>query len=231
MSEPAGRLVLVATPIGNLGDISDRAKQVLSDAEFWFVEDSRQSGKLQQALGLKKPMKVLNDHATERKIAEFAELVESGVLAALVSDAGTPIVSDPGAELVSACIGKGIEIDAIPGPSAVSVALCLAGFYAQRYAFLGFLSRKASHARETLLPFASSSLTIVLFESPHRIESTLRTCFEVLGERNFAICRELTKMHQQVFRARLPEIPGENQVPRKGEVTIVIEGHRRGPQN
>lgn len=231
MSEGNGRLVLVATPIGNLGDISDRARTVLAEAEIWFVEDTRQTGKLQQALGLKKPMKVLNDHSSEQKISEYSELLKSGIVAALVSDAGTPIVSDPGTDLVAKCIEIGVEIDAIPGPSAVSLALCLSGFYAQRYAFLGFLSRKPSHARETLAPFATSSLTIVLFESPHRIDSALKACFEALGERNFAICRELTKMHQQVFRARLPEIPSQNQVPRKGEVTIVIEGHRRGPQN
>lgn len=223
----SGRLVLVATPIGNLGDLSERAKSALSEADLWLVEDTRVSAKLQTALGLKKPMKVLNDHTGAFKLSEYADSVASGSTVVVVSDAGTPVVSDPGTELVALCRDRGLAIDSIPGPSAVSMALTLSGFFAQRYAFLGFLSRKFSQAVETLQPFQESALTIVLFESQYRIEATLKACHEALGSRNYVICRELTKMHQQVWSGTLPVVPSANEVPRKGEFTLVIEGHRR----
>lgn len=223
----AGRLVLVATPIGNLGDLSDRARQTLVESDLWLVEDTRVSGKLQSVLGIKKPMKVLNDHTTETKLAEYVGLVADGQCVAVVSDAGTPVVSDPGSELVALCHQADVPVDAIPGPSAVSLALSLSGFYAQRYAFLGFLSRKLSHAKQTLDDFADSPLTLVLFESPFRLETTLEACRQALGSRNYVICRELTKMHQQVWRSTLPKIPTQSEVPRKGEFTVVVEGHRR----
>ena len=226
----AGRLVLVATPIGNLEDLSDRARRELRDADVWLVEDTRVSGRLQTILGVKKPMRVLNDHTGPAKLKEYADLVSNGSAVAVVSDAGTPVVSDPGSELVDACLTQGLEVDAVPGPSAVGVALCLSGFFAQRYAFLGFVSRKASQAEAVLQPFQDSAMTLVLFESPHRIVQTLEACHQALGERKYALCRELTKMHQQVWRGRLPEVPTDSEVPRKGEVTIVIEGHRRNRQ-
>lgn len=172
-------------------------------------------------------MKVLNDHTGIPKLREYCNLANEGATLALISDAGTPVVSDPGAEFVSLCVGAGVAVDAIPGPSAVSLGLSLSGFFAQRYAFLGFLGRKRSQSVETLEPFAQSSLTLVLFESPHRLEATLAACGEALGERNYVICRELTKMHQQIYRGQLPEVPDSTLVPRKGEITIVVEGHRR----
>lgn len=227
----SGRLVLVATPIGNLEDFSERARRVLREADVWLVEDTRVSGRLQSELGVKVPMRVLNDHTGDGKLEHYVDLVESGSTVAVVSDAGTPVVSDPGSELVDACLTKGLEVDAIPGPSAVATALCLSGYYAQRYAFLGFVSRKASQADEVLKPYAESPMTLVLFESPYRIVATLEACFKALGERNYAICRELTKLHQQIWRGRLPETPTETDVVRKGEVTIVVEGLRRNRQS
>jgi len=225
-----GRLVLVATPIGNLEDFSDRARRELRGADVWLVEDTRVSGRLQALLDVKKPMRVLNDHTGPAKIKEYVDLVSGGSKVAVVSDAGTPVVSDPGSELVDACLNEGLEVDSIPGPSAVGAALCLSGYFAQRYAFLGFVSRKASQADEVLRPFQDSAMTLVLFESPHRIVQTLEACHRALGERNYAVCRELTKMHQQVWRGRLPVFPTESEVLRKGEVTIVVEGHRRNRQ-
>jgi len=222
---------LVATPIGNLEDLSDRAKRELASADVWLVEDTRVSARLQQALEVKKPMKILNDHTGPHKLREYVDLITGGASVALISDAGTPVVSDPGAEFVALCSTKGLEIDAVPGPSAVSLALSLSGFFAQRYAFLGFLGRKLSQAIDTLEPFATSSLTLVLFESHHRLEGTLTACHQALGERNYVICRELTKMHQQIWRAGLPVVPDSTEVPRKGEITIVIEGHRRNRQS
>ena len=229
MSDAAGRgkLTLIATPIGNLGDLSPRAVESLGAAEFWIVEDSRISGKLASHLGLKKPMRILNDHTSQNQVDRYLEELKSGAQAALLTDGGAPAISDPGAILTNLCHESGVLIEGIPGPSAVVTALMLSGFFAQRFAFLGFLGRKPGSIRSELNPFAESPLTLVLFESPHRLEVLLTTAFESLGARRYAVCRELTKMHEQVYRSTLPEIPSETAVPRKGEMTLVIEGKRR----
>jgi 16S rRNA (cytidine1402-2'-O)-methyltransferase len=219
---------MVATPIGNLSDMSPRAAEALGAADFWLVEDTRISGKLQAHLGFKKPMRVLNDHTRPEQLDRYVAEIASGQAAALVTDGGSPVVSDPGAMLCDRCLEEGIPVDSVPGPSAVTTALTLSGFFAQRFAFLGFLGRKTGAIRSELRPFVDSPLTIVLFESPHRIDGLLKAAHEELGERRYAVCREMTKLHQQVYRARLPIIPSEGTVPRKGEVTVVIEGKRRG---
>jgi 16S rRNA (cytidine1402-2'-O)-methyltransferase len=223
----AGKLTLIATPIGNLSDLSPRAIEALGAADLWLVEDSRISGKLQSHLGIRKPMRVLNDHSGPQTIEKYLSEIDSGTHAVVVTDGGSPVVSDPGTLLCDACHKAGIEVDAVPGPSAVTNALMLSGFFAQRFVFLGFLGRKPGAIRAELEPFRDSPLTIVLFESPFRVESLLRVAYEALGSRRYAICREMTKIHQQVFLADLPIIPSEEQVPRKGEVTIVLEGMRR----
>jgi len=221
-----GRLVLVAGPIGNLGDMTVRVKDALTEADFWIVEDSRVSGKLQAVLGVKKRMVVLNEHTPPSKLAAIATELEEQ-MGAMLTDAGTPGISDPGAELVEACYEAGIPVDAMPGPSAVTMALSLSGFFAQRFAFLGFLGRKSGAIREVLDPFADSTMTLVLFESPHRYRKLLPAIFDALGSRRYAICRELTKSHQQIWRGRLPDLPTEKDVPDRGEFTIVIEGRRK----
>lgn len=220
-------LTLVAGPIGNLGDLSPRAAEVLREADVWYVEDTRVSGKLQAHLGVRKPMHILNEHTSPARVFEYADAIAGGQTAALLTDAGTPAVSDPGAMLVEACHERGVEIDGIPGPSAVTAALMVSGFFAQRFAFLGYLPRKAGAMREELRPFADSPFTLVLFESPHRLDALMAALADVLGSRRAAICRELTKIHQQIYRVRLPEVPSSEQVPRKGEFTIVVEGIRR----
>ncbi len=222
-----GRLTVVAGPIGNLGDLSDRVRQALAEAEFWIVEDTRVSGKLASALGLKKPMRVLNEHTPPFKVEQYVAQLAEGFSAAILSDAGTPGVSDPGADLVDQCYARGIPVDGAPGPSAVTTALMLSGFFAQRFAFLGFLGRKPGAMRQAMEPFAESTLSLVLFEAPTRIDKLLATCAEVLGSRRYAICRELTKSHQQIWRGELPALPTEDEVPRRGEFTLVIEGMRR----
>lgn len=222
-----GKLTLIATPIGNLSDLSPRAAEALGAADFWVVEDTRISGKLQSHLGIRKPMKVLNDHTGQHAVERYLQEIEAGVIAALVTDGGSPVVSDPGSLLCDACHEANILVEAIPGPSAVTTALMLSGFFAQRFAFLGFLGRKAGAIRSELELFKDSPLTLVLFESPFRFETLLNTAHEVLGARRYAICREMTKLHEQVHRSVLPSIPDEKTVPRKGEVTIVIEGVRR----
>lgn len=222
-----GRLTLVCTPIGNLGDLSPRAQEALGAADFWVVEDTRISGKLQSHLGLRKPMKVLNDHTSDAQVERYADEIAAGASAVLATDGGAPVVSDPGTRLVEQCLQRDVEIDAIPGPSAVVNALMLSGFFGQRFAFLGFLGRKPGAIRSALAEFAESPLTLVLFESPHRIAALLKAASEALGDRRYVVCREMTKLHQQVFRSNLPTIPTEKQIPAKGEVTVVIEGRRR----
>jgi len=222
-----GSLTLVATPIGNLSDLSPRASDALSNAQVWFVEDTRVSGKLQSHLNLRKPMRVLNDHTSPEQIQKYLEEVRSGAHAAVLTDGGSPVVSDPGAILCDLCHEAGIPVYGIPGPSAPILALTLSGFFGQRFVFLGFLPRKPGDIRSELSPFAESPLTIVLFESQFRIGPLLEAAHSVLGERRYAICREMTKAHEQVFRGRLPYVPSEAEVPRKGEFTIVIEGRRK----
>lgn len=222
------KLTVVATPIGNLGDFTDRAKRGLVEADVWFVEDSRLSGKLQAVLETNKPMRVLNEHTSNHRVEEYAQDIADGLDAAILTDAGTPCISDPGAHLVDLCQGMGIEIAAAPGVSAVTTALMLSGFYAQRFAFLGFLPRKAGAIRQELQQFIDSTYTLVLFESPNRIDKVIPVLADVLGNRRYAICRELTKIHEQVWRSRLDRLPKEEEVPRKGEFTLVIEGRRRG---
>lgn len=223
----AGRLVLVATPLGNLGDLSPRAREALEECDGWVVEDTRVSGKLQVVMGLKKPMTTLNDHSRPAQIASIVAQLETGAKLALLTDAGTPGISDPGAELVDLCYGEGVEVDSIPGPSAVPLALSLSGFYAQRFAFLGFLPRKPGEARSVLAPFANSTLALVVFESPFRFRKTLEVMATVLPDRRYAVTRELTKQHQQIFRGTFPTLPTPNEVPDKGEFTLVVEGMRR----
>lgn len=223
----AGKLTLVATPIGNLGDLSPRAVACLTEADCWIVEDTRVSGKLQSHLALKRPMQIMNDHTSEARLLSYLEALRAGQTVALLTDAGCPGISDPGARLADLCHEAGIEVDAVPGPSAVTTALMLSGFYAQRFAFLGYLPRKPGQQGKELEVFRDSAMTLVLFESAVRADKLLGIAGTSLGSRRYAICRELTKAHQQVSRARLPDVPEPKDVPRKGEWTIVIEGKRR----
>lgn len=224
---PHGKLIAVATPIGNLGDLSPRAIEALRQADFWLVEDTRVSGKLCSVLDVKKPMFVLNEHTAGSKIDAYVSDLLSGRTGALLTDAGSPSISDPGAMLVDKCHQALVEVDAIPGPSAPITALTLSGFFAQRFAFLGYLPRKDGAMRDELSHFAASTMTLVLFESPYRVGKLAQASFAALGPRRIAFCRELTKLHQQVVRTTLPDLPDENRMPRKGEFTVVIEGLRR----
>ena len=218
---------MVATPIGNLGDISPRTSAALAEADFWIVEDTRISAKLAFHLELRKTMRVAHDHSEDSQLDKLLDEIQTGKQAVLLTDGGAPGVSDPGARLVDLAHTRGIEVDGIPGPSAVINALMLSGFYAQRFAFLGFLGRSAGDMKKEMEVFADSPYTLVLFESPFRFKKLLEAAGEVLGNRRYAICREITKRNQQVFRSELPTIPNETDVPAKGEFTIVIEGRRK----
>lgn len=226
-----GSLTLIATPIGNLGDLSPRAAQALSESDAWLVEDTRVSGKLASHLGIKKPMRVLSDHTSQAQIEKYLDEIAKGQNFALITDGGSPSVSDPGAILCDLCHESGISVEGIPGPSAPILALTMSGFFGQRFVFLGFLPRKAGEIKRELTPFESASLSIIVFESQFRIAALLKVAHEVFGERRYAICREMTKLHQQVYRARLPHIPSDQEVPRKGEFTVVFEGRRRADQS
>jgi len=219
-------LNVVATPIGNLEDLSPRAREVLLRCSTWLVEDTRVSGRLRVHLETSATMRRMDEHTSDQALLQYVRLAETEEVAVL-TDAGTPGVSDPGARLVDLCREHDVDVEAVPGPSAVTLALSLSGFFAQRFAFLGFLGRKPGDIRKELAPFADSPFTLVLFESPLRLDRLLVTAHEALGERRYAICRELTKLHEQIYRSSLPLVPTESEVPRKGEVTLVIEGRRK----
>lgn len=172
-------------------------------------------------------MKVLNEHTPPAKVDAYVKDVMGAGQVALLTDGGTPVISDPGAMLTDRLHDEGVEIDCIPGPSAVTTALALSGFFGQRFVFLGFAGRKPGDIRGLLAPYADSSLTIVLFESPFRFAKFLESAYQALGDRRFAVCRELTKMHQQVVRGNLSDLAILREIPQKGEVTLVIEGRRR----
>ncbi|MDI9635110.1 16S rRNA (cytidine(1402)-2'-O)-methyltransferase [Kamptonema cortianum] len=223
----SGRLWMVAGPIGNLSEISERATVALGAAQAVIVEDSRVSGNLLKKLDISTKLIVINEHTHSSKVASLAAEIAEGGDWALLTDAGTPGISDPGAELVDAVWEAGGTVTPVSGPSAVTTALSASGFFAQRFAFLGFLPRKPGPARDVLTPFADSSLTLVLFESPHRWRKALQICGEVFGGRRVAICRELTKVHEQICRGNLDDLAFIEKIPDKGEFTLVIEGQRR----
>lgn len=229
--EGAGKVILIASPLGNLGDLSQRAIETLQTCDFCIAEDTRVSSKLLHHVGAKKPLVVLNEHTQPAKMQQYLDRVAQGETVAVLSDGGTPCISDPGAIFVDLARERGLEVDAIPGPSAVTLALMLSGFFAQRFVFLGFLGRKAGDIRKELEPYVDSTLTIVLFESPYRVEALCRVAAEALPGRRVAICRELTKLHQQVVVTTLENFPSESEMPRLGEFTVVIEGKRRQTRN
>ncbi len=227
MSDRPGRLTLVAGPIGNLSDLSPRAVAAIEAADVVIAEDTRVTGKLLAHLGHKKETRLLNEHTTPASKDKLAQEILAEKNWVLLTDAGTPGISDPGADLVDQLLDLGAEVDCVPGPSAVTNAIALSGFFAQRFTFLGFMPRKPGPIAELLLPYQTSSQTLVFFESPHRFRKLLEESFKTLGQRRYAICREMTKMHQQVYRGVLPAVPTEKEVPAKGEFTLVIEGARR----
>lgn len=226
----AGRLYVVAGPIGNLGDLTPRMRETLGTVDLVLAEDTRVTGKLLSHMGVKCPMATLNDHTAPGKIEAFCRQIMEGQSIALMSDAGTPTISDPGTQLVDLCLESSLSVTPIPGPSAVATALSACGFFAQRFAFLGFLPRKPGPVARILEPFADSPMTLVLYESPHRFVKTLALAGEVLGPRRYVVARELTKLNEQVFRNTLPNLPTDKEVPCKGEFTLVIEGSRKASE-
>jgi 16S rRNA (cytidine1402-2'-O)-methyltransferase len=222
----AGRLVLCATPIGNLEDVSARALRMLAEADVVACEDTRRTRKLLTHYGVSvRELVVYNDVNERRQAPALLERLQRGATVVLVSDAGTPGLSDPGYRLVSACVEADVAMEVVPGPNAAVAALALSGLPPGRFAFEGFLPRKPGPRRRRIEELATERRTLVLYESPHRVEATLADLLEGLGDRACALARELTKMHEEVRRGSVAEVlDGVRATPPKGEIVLVVEG-------
>ena len=222
----AGILYLVPTPIGNLGDISLRAKQTLENADFIAAEDTRVSLKLLNHLEIKKPLVSYYEHNKTFKGGRIVERILAGETCALVSDAGSPAISDPGEDLVKECAAAGITVCAIPGPCAAITALSISGQSTGRFCFEGFLSMSKKSRREHLSSLRAEKRTMIFYEAPHKLMNTLEDMVEVFGqERPISFCRELTKLHEEVLRTTLGQaIVHFTETPPKGEFVLVVAG-------
>lgn len=229
-----GRLQVVATPIGNLGDLSERARAALAAADVIAAEDTRHSGALLKTLGIARPMVSLHEHNEPQRAAQLLARLERGETVVLVSDAGTPLLSDPGLELVQRAVAAGHEVQVLPGPSAITAALAVAGLPTDRFCFEGFLPARAAARRSALAALAGETRTLVFFEAPHRIAETLDDmAAQFGGERAAVVVRELTKMHESVYRGSLAELARRARSEpnfTRGELTLVVHGTtaRRG---
>ena len=222
----AGILYLVPTPIGNLGDISLRARQTLENADFIAAEDTRVSLKLLNHLEIKKPLVSYYEHNKTFKGGRIVERILAGETCALVSDAGSPAISDPGEDLVKECAAAGITVCAIPGPCAAITALSISGQSTGRFCFEGFLSMSKKSRREHLSSLRAEKRTMIFYEAPHKLMNTLEDMVEVFGaERPVSFCRELTKLHEEVIRTTLGvAIVHFTETPPKGEFVLVVAG-------
>jgi 16S rRNA (cytidine1402-2'-O)-methyltransferase len=221
----AETLFLVATPIGNLGDVTDRARDVLRSVDFVVCEDTRRSRILMEAVGARRELVSLPAFAEGERAAGILDRLAAGADAALITDAGSPGISDPGEKLVSLALARGISVVPIPGPTALVAALSASGLPSGRFHFLGFLPRKGPERRAMLDEVAPLSATLVLYEAPNRVGATLAELLEAWGPRQACLARELTKAHEEFIRGPLDQLAARfrNEDPR-GEVVLVIEG-------
>ncbi len=224
----AGRLEVVATPIGNLGDLAPRARAALMAADLIAAEDTRRTGALLAAIGVSGTLISLHEHNETSRIESLVRELEAGKVIALVSDAGTPLLSDPGYSLVRAAAAAGIDIRAIPGASALTAALSIAGLPTDRFVFEGFLPARTGERRTALARLAAEPRTLVFFEAPHRIAATLADLTQLFGaQRRAVVARELTKLHEAVYRGTLEELSAAAIAEpnfARGEITLLIEG-------
>jgi 16S rRNA (cytidine1402-2'-O)-methyltransferase len=228
VNETAGRLYVVATPIGNLGDLPPRARAVLSDCAVIAAEDTRHTGVLLKHFGIPTPQISLHDHNEAQRSDGIIQRLRQGVSVALVSDAGTPAISDPGFELVRAVAAAGFEVIAIPGPCAAIAALSIAALPTDRFCFEGFLPARGAARRKRLQSLATEARTLVLYEAPHRVRDTLEDCAAVFGdERSATVAREITKMHEMTYRGTLRDLCARAERDAdfgRGEIVLVIAG-------
>jgi 16S rRNA (cytidine1402-2'-O)-methyltransferase len=224
----AGKLYVVATPIGNLGDFSPRARAVLTDCALVAAEDTRHTGILLKHFGIGTPQVSLHDHNEEMRAVEIIARLREGKSVALVSDAGTPAISDPGFELVRAVAAAGIEIVAIPGPCAAIAALSIGALPTDRFCFEGFLPARGAARRLRLQSLAQEPRTLVIYESPHRVRETLEDCVSAFGDaRGAAIVREATKLHETTYRGALLDLWNRSKSDAdvaRGEIVLLIGG-------
>ncbi len=222
MSSDHGRLVVVATPIGNLDDLSPRAAHALRSADVIACEDTRRTATLLRHVGSQVPMVANHAHNEAGRADGLLARMVGGATVVLVSDAGMPVISDPGARLVDVAITAGVPVMVIPGPSAVETALVASGLPAEQYAFVGFFPRKTAQRLELFAQWANFPGSVVGFESPHRVGALLADLASVTADRQVAVCRELTKVHEQVLRGPAHELAAAFGDGARGEVTVVI---------
>lgn len=228
MVKGPGRLQVVATPIGNLSDLSARARQALEEADLIAAEDTRHTLGMLQVIGISKPMVSLHAYNEGQRVPDLLARLGAGENIALVSDAGTPLLSDPGYELVSAAASAGIDVRVIPGPSAITAALAVAGLPVSRFCFEGFLPSRSNERRGALARLAGETRTLVFFEAPHRVAETLADLVsEFGGDRRAVVARELTKAHETIYRGKLSQLveqAAQDANFQRGEITLVVSG-------
>lgn len=223
----AGKIYLVATPIGNLSDISMRAIETLKNVDIIACEDTRNTIRLLNHFEIKGHLTSYHEYNKIDKAYELCEKVKEGNNIAFVSDAGMPAISDPGYELVDIAYKEGLEVTVVPGASAVVSALAISGISSRRFAFEGFLPADKNEKKEILTELSQESRTLILYEAPHRLLKTLKELFEYMGDRNIAIVREITKLHEEVLRGKLEDIIADyesEKIAIRGEYVLVIEG-------
>jgi 16S rRNA (cytidine1402-2'-O)-methyltransferase len=218
-------LYVVATPIGNLEDISLRALRVLREVKLIAAEDTRKTRRLLNAYDIETPLTSYHEHSKRAKLDYLLGYLEKEDLA-LVSEAGMPGLSDPGYDLIVAAIERGISVVSVPGPSAVITALVVSGLPTDQFVYVGFLPRRKGQRQRLLSSISDEARTIVAFEAPHRVREALTDIEEILGDRRVSVCRELTKVHEEVFRGRMSQAREHFAEPR-GEFSLVIEGKTR----
>jgi 16S rRNA (cytidine1402-2'-O)-methyltransferase len=215
----AGRLTVCPTPIGNVEDLSPRARRALGDSDIVACEDTRRAGRLFERLEIQRPRLVSNHEGNETERArQLAQQIERGARVVLISDAGTPVISDPGFRLIRACLERDLEVEVLPGPSAVTTALVASNLPADRWRFEGFLPRRAGELERVL----RSTETVVAFESPRRLPDSLAALAALAPDRRAAVCRELTKLHEEVARGTLGELARRFRDEVKGEIVLVV---------
>lgn len=216
-------LFIVATPIGNMMDITQRAIDTLTKTEVIACEDTRRAGLLLQRYGIRKKLLSYHEHNEKKRVPQLIQLMKRGDSVALITNAGTPLLSDPGFILVRECLKQGIPVTAVPGASAITAALTVSGLPTDRFVFEGFLPKKKGRRIKALGQLKNETRTIVLFESPNRTIRLLEEILKYIGDRKVVLCREMTKYHEEVIRGRVSEVLKNLKSP-KGEFTLVLEG-------
>lgn len=227
MNNSNGKLYVVGTPIGNLGDLSPRAVETLSAVDFIAAEDTRVTMKLLNHFDIKKEMVSYFEHNKRERGEYICSRIAGGESCAIVTDAGMPAISDPGQDLVALCHEMGIEVESVPGPTAFATALAISGMESGRFTFEGFLSVNKKSRREHLEEIKDEKRTLIFYEAPHKLANTLQDLYKVLGDRQLAIVREITKIHEQAIKTSLADACEQyGNGTLKGEIVLIIEGKK-----